>query len=48
MSLELRVYFSCRPPEGITRPAGSKEAERSAEKPNESGEVSNFEKAKDP
>ena len=42
------MYFSCRPPEGITRPAGSKEAERSAEKPNESGEVSNFEKAKDP
>lgn len=35
-----KVYFSCRPPEGITRPGGSKEVEKSAEKPTEScGEV---------
>lgn len=37
---ELKVNFSYRPPEGITRPAGKKEVEKSAERPNESsGEV---------
>lgn len=33
---QLRVYFSCRPPEGITEPVGTKEVEKSAVKPNES------------
>lgn len=37
---ELKVDFSYRPPDGITRPVGKKEVEKSAEKPNESsGEV---------
>lgn len=35
-----KVCFSCRPPEGTTRPGGTKEVEKSAEKPTEScGEV---------
>ena len=34
------MYFSFRPPEGITRPTGTKEVEKSAEKLTESsGEV---------
>uniref|UniRef100_A0A8C2XU06 non-specific serine/threonine protein kinase n=1 Tax=Cyclopterus lumpus TaxID=8103 RepID=A0A8C2XU06_CYCLU len=35
-----KVYSSHRPPEGVTRPAATKEAERSAEKPAESSKLS--------